>query len=314
LPKVLIAQPIYEEGINLLLKQGFEVRKLSDHSIETLKREITDVDAILVRDAHVSREVIECAKNLKIISRHGAGLERIDMEAANEMGIRVTRTPIANSVSVAEHALAMMLALSKNLLRIDRENRNGNFNIRHDLYGFELMGKTLGILGMGNIGSRLAKRALYGLEMRVVGYDPHVDPDLLDEKIVLADNWYNVLRVGDFVTLHLPLNNDTIGLIGLEQFKLMKKTAFFINCARGPIVKEQDLVVALEQGFIAGAGIDVYDPDPPVADHPLFAMDNVIVTPHTAAHTHEAMRNMAVQAAQGIIEVLTGKPPTWGAN
>jgi D-3-phosphoglycerate dehydrogenase len=314
LPKVLIAQPIYEEGIDLLLKQGFEVKKLSNHSIETLKREITDADAILVRDAHVPREVIACGKNLKVISRHGSGLERIDMEAANEMGIKVTRTPIANSVSVAEHALAMMLALSKNLLRVDSENRNGNFNIRHDLYGFELMGKTLGILGMGNIGRRLAKRALYGLEMQVVGYDPYVDPVLLDENIVLADNWYHVLRAGDFVTLHVPLNNDTIGLIGLEQFKLMKETAFFINCARGPIVKEEELVVALEQGIIAGAGIDVYDPDPPVADHPLFAMDRVIVTPHTAAHTHEAMRNMAVQAAQGIVEVLTGKPPTWEAN
>jgi D-3-phosphoglycerate dehydrogenase len=314
LPKVLIAQPIYEEGINLLLNQGFEVKKLPDHSIETLKREISDADAILVRDAHVSREVIKCAKNLKVISRHGAGLERIDVETAYEMGIRVTRTPIANSVSVAEHTLAMMLALSKNLLRVDRENRNGNFNIRHDLYGFELMGKTLGILGMGNIGRRLAKRALYGLEMRVVGYDPYVDPNLLDEDIVLADNFYDVLRAGDFVTLHLPLNKDTIGIIGLEQFKLMKQTAFFINCARGPIVKEEELVIALRQGFIAGAGIDVYDPDPPVADHPLFAMDSVIVTPHTAAHTHEAMRNMAVQAAQGIIEVLTGKQPTWEAN
>ncbi len=312
--KVLIAQHIYDDGIELLVQQGFEVKKLSDHSPDTLKHEIVDADAILVRDAHVTREVMACGKKLKVISRHGAGLERIDLEAARDMGIQVTRAPIANSVAVAEHVLAMILALAKNLLLVDRENRKGHFDIRHKRYGFDLKDKILGVLGLGNVGSRLSKRALHGLGMRVVGYDPYVDISRIDPEIKLHKDWRKVLEVSDFVSLHLPLTEETQGLIGREQLKLMKNSAFLINCARGPIVKEMELVAALEDGIIAGAGIDVYDPDPPNPDHPFFSMDNVIVTPHTAAHTHEAMRNMATHAAQGIIEVLNGKQPTWPAN
>ena len=314
MPKVLIVQPIAQEGIDLLLNQGYEVKRLYEHSQALLVKEVVDADAILVRDGMIPRAVIERGKRLQVISRHGAGLERIDVDAATEHGVYVTRTPIANSLSVAEHVIGLMLALAKNLVTVDRELRRGNFEIRHQRYGIELEGRTLGILGLGNIGSRLGKKAANGLGMRVIGYDPYVDRDGLDPLIQIKEDWHSVFQEADFVSLHVPLTHRTRGLVGLDQFRIMKKSAFFINCSRGPIVKEADLIVALKEGLIAGAGIDVYDPDPPAKNHPLFAMDNVIVTPHSAAHTREAMINMATQAAQGIIEVLSNRKPTWPAN
>jgi len=314
LANVLVIQPIAQEGIKMLLAEGLRVTQAENSCLETLSNEIVDADAILVRDAKIPRELIERGKRLSVISRHGAGLERIDIGAATEKGIWVTYTPTANSVSVAEHAIAMILALAKNLLKGDRVLRQGNFAIRHELYGIELEGKTLSILGLGNVGRRLGKKAAYGLGMRVIGYDPYVDDSNLDPLIELNADWESLFKEADFVSLHMSLNDQTKGIIGRKEFELMKKSAFFINCSRGSIVKESELSDALGCGRIAGAGIDVYDPSPPAKDHPLFAMDNVIITPHSAAHTHEAMINMAKQAAQGIIEVLRGEIPTWPAN
>lgn len=312
--KVLIVQPIAPEGIQLLQDQGFEVKQLSQHDSDTLKREVADADAMLVRDARIPREVIEAGKKLKVISRHGAGLEKIDVPAATGCGIYVTYTPIANSVSVAEHVLGMMLILVKNFLKVDRFLRQGDFEVRHRFYGGELEGKTLGIIGLGNVGQRLAKKAIHGIEMCVIGFDPFVKAENLDPAISLTSEWDQVFRESDFVSLHLPLNEKTRGLIRKREFHWMNKTAFFINCARGEIVDEGALIQALREGVIAGAGVDVYSITPPPKDHPLWAMENTVVTPHYAAHTGEAMRKMATQAAQGIIEVLNGKRPTWAVN
>jgi D-3-phosphoglycerate dehydrogenase len=312
--KVVVAQPIDPSGIALLAAASHAVVQLDRHDEAALAEAVADADGLLVRDARVTRVVLASGRRLRVVSRHGAGLDRIDMAAATEMGIAVTNTPEANSVSVAEHVLAMMLALAKNFFVTDPANREGNFAIRHQRYGFELEGRSLGILGLGNIGRRLARKALFGLGMRVVGYDPYVDRTVLPVEMEWAEDWRVVLGSCDVVSLHLPLTAETRGMIGIEALRLMKPTALLINCARGEIVREPDLIQALREGVIAGAGIDVYDPDPPPSEHPLFAFDNVIVTPHTAAHTHEAMRNMAVQAAQGIVEVLAGKAPTWPAN
>ncbi len=313
-PKVLVAQPIAEEGTRLLIQQGFEVKQLQGYSVEALQAEIPDWDGLLVRDGKVPREVIERGKKLKVISRHGAGLENIDVAAATEHGIYVTHTPVANSTSVAEHVLGIMLALAKNLMSVDPALRQGNFGIRHICYGLELEGKILSIIGLGNIGRRLGKKAALGLGMKVLGYDPYISPQDLDSAIELTSDWRRIFEEGDFVSLHLPLNDRTRGVVGMKEFQWMKKTAFFINCARAPIVNEKDLVQALEQGSIAGAGIDVYTISPPPQDHPFFKMKNIVVTPHSAAHTHEAMVNMATQAAQGIVEVLTNRTPTWAVN
>jgi D-3-phosphoglycerate dehydrogenase len=312
--KVLVVQPIAQEGIDLLLRHGFEVRQPLFPTSEALLEEVIDAEAVLVRDIPISREVIERGRRLKVISRHGAGLERIDVQAATEHGVVVTYTPVANSVSVAEHVLGLMLALAKNFCKVDRALREGNFEIRHEVYGMELEGKVLGIVGLGNVGRRLGMKAVHGLGMRVAGYDPYVKPEDLTSGIELASDRDEVFREGDFVSLHLPLTPQTQDRIGRREFALMKKTAFFINCARGALVREGDLIEALQKGQIAGAGLDVYSIMPPPRDNPLLAMDNTIVTPHYAAHTGEAMVNMAVQAAQGILEVLGGRKPTWAAN
>jgi D-3-phosphoglycerate dehydrogenase len=312
--KVLIVQPIAQEGIDLLLQGGLEVKQVHSPPRETFLQEVTETEAILVRDAPISREIIERGKNLKVISRHGAGLDRIDLQAATERGVVVTYTPVANSVSVAEHVLGLMFALTKNLCRMDRALRGGDFEIRHRFYGMELEGKTLGIVGLGNVGRRLATKASQGLGMRVMGYDPYVRAEDLPSGTELASDWDTVFREGDFVSLHLPLTPQTREGVGKREFWSMRKTAFFINCARGAIVREGDLVEALQKGVIAGAGLDVYSISPPPRDNPLWTLENTIVTPHSAAHTREAMANMAVQAAQGILEVLSGREPTWPAN
>lgn len=312
--KVVIVQPIAEEGVKKLEEQGYEVKLLEDRSIENLKKEVEDADAILVRDARIPREVIECGKKLKVISRHGVGIESIDVKAATEKGIYVTNTPTANDVSVAEHVIGLITALAKNLVIVDNAIRNGGFEIRHKCYGIQLEGKTLGILGLGKIGRKVASRAAHGLEMKVVGYDPYVKQEELGELAEVKSSIEEVLRESDFVSLNLPLTENTRELIGINEFKMMKHTAYFINCSRGQVVKEKELIEALDKGIIAGCGLDVYEIDPPLSDNPLFAMKNTVLTPHTAAHTNEAMVNMAVYAAQGIIEVLSGKQPAWPVN
>jgi D-3-phosphoglycerate dehydrogenase len=277
--KVLVIQPIAQEGIDLLLRHGVEVRQPPVPTREALLEEVVDAEAILIRDAPISREVIERGKRLMVISRHGAGLERIDVQAATEHSIVVTYTPIANSVSVAEHVLGLMLALAKNLCKMDRALREGNFEIRHEVYGMELEGKILGIIGLGNVGRRLGIKAAHGLGMRVVGYDPYVRPEDLSPGIELASDRDMVFREGDFVSLHLPLTSQTREQIGGTEFTLMKKTAFFINCARGALVREGDLIEALQKGEIAGAGLDVYSITPPQRGNPLLAMEIMRLIP-----------------------------------
>jgi D-3-phosphoglycerate dehydrogenase len=312
--KVLLMQPMAQDGIKMLRSEGLEIMQLNNSCSSGLEKEIEDADAILVRDGKVPGELIDKGKQLKVISRHGVGLEKIDIRKATERGIWVTYTPTANSVSVAEHVIGLIFALAKNLLRGDKALRQGNFGINPDRYGMELEGKTLSILGLGNVGRQLGKKAAYGLGMKVLGYDPNVDDSNLDPIIDLTRDWERSFKDADFVSVHMPLNDLTRGLIGQKEFNVMKKSAFFINCARSPIVKESELINALRCGMIAGAGIDVYDPSPPAKNHPLFEMDNVIVTPHSAACTHEALIKMSKQAAQGVIEVLAGKIPTWPAN
>ena len=299
--KVIVAQPIKEAGVKMLEQQGYLVECLSNHDVESLCKAVENADGLLVRDAHVPRQVLESGSSLRVVARHGAGLDRIDLAAATEFGIQVTNAPLANSVAVTEHVMAMMLCHAKNLFHVDYENRKGNFDIRHKLYGFELSGKILGILGLGNIGRRVALIGSAGMNMEVLGYDPYLTEQNVPPGVRLVNDWKEIIKTADIMTIHLPLTKETNQIIGLSEFEMMKPNAFFINCARGPVVIENDLVEALQTGIIGGAGIDVYDPDPPRPDHPLFRLSNVIVTPHTAAHTEEAMTKMATHAAQGIL-------------
>lgn len=311
---VYIPQDIEEEGKNYLLERGYKLRLGSNLSQEVLVKEVKDCDAILTRSiALISKGVIEAGKNLKVIAKYGVGLDNIDVEAAAEKGVYVTNTPEANANTVAEHVMAFMLSLAKQLPAADKELRSGNYGARHQLPSIDLAGKTLGIIGLGRIGTLLAQKAAKGFGMKVIGYDsylaasPHPD---LEVKTDLEE----LFKSADVISLHLPLTATTKGAIGSREFSWMKPTAYFVNASRGGIVKEEDLIAALKAGEIAGAGIDVFEVEPPDANNPLFELDNVIVSPHSAALTKEASVRMAVHAAMQVHQVLRGEKPDWAVN
>lgn len=313
--KVLLVDPIAAEGIDLLKQNGLQVELLQDNSVENIKKHVVDADAILVRTSKITREIIEAGTKLKVVARHGVGVDNIDLQAASEKKIPVTNTPHANTVSVAEHVMGLMIALAKNMRKTDLALRDGHFEVRNKYIGVELEGKTLGIIGLGKIGQKVGKIAAYGFGMKVIGYDPYVKQEQLDPAIEMTSDWDRIFKESDFVSLHMPLLESTRGIVGIKEFKMMKRTAYFINAARGSVANERDLIQALQEGLIAGLGTDVYDQEPPVKDNPLFSMDNTVVTPHMAAHSHDAMIKMATHAAQGVIEVLVKKEkPSWQVN
>ena len=312
--KVLIPQDIMEEGKDYLRERGYEVKMGSGITVEDISRDVADCDAILARTAPFPAEVLQAGKKLKVIGRHGVGVDNIDVKKAEEMGIWVTNAPESNSNTVAEHALGLIVALAHNIVRSDKAFRAGDFEIRNRVKGNDLEGKVLGVLGMGKIGRLVAQKAFYGLGMKILGYDPYLKAGDFPEWVTKVDTWDEIFKSADFVTIHIPATPKTKKSIGAKEFGMMKKSAYVINAARGEVVDEPALVQALENGEIAGAGLDVFEEEPPVKDHPFFSMDNVVVTPHNAALTTECMIRMATHAAQGIDEVLSGKKPTWPVN
>jgi len=274
---------------------------------------VQDCHAILARTAPFPREVLEAGKLLKVIGRHGVGTDNIDVEAATQLGIYVTNAPQSNATSVAEHTIGLIIATARNFVRCDGAVRKGNFEIRNQIPGTDIEGKILGLIGLGRIGKLVARKAAAGLEMRVIGYDPYVDPSAVLE-VELIDSIEALLQKADFVSLHLPGNQRTVGLIDRSKLLMMKPSAYLINVARGGIVKEDDLAEILSQGRIAGAALDVFAEEPPDPANPLLKLDNITVTPHNAALTRECMDRMAVHAAQGIDDELSGKTPAWPVN
>ncbi|WP_319562646.1 hydroxyacid dehydrogenase [Marispirochaeta sp.] len=312
--KVLIPQDIMEEGKDYLREKGYEIKMGSGITVEDIVKDVADCDAILARTAPFPAEVLEAGKKLKVIGRHGVGVDNIDVKKAEELGIWVTNSPESNSNTVAEHAIGLIVALAHNIVRSDKAFRAGDFEIRNRVKGSDLEGKVLGVLGMGKIGRLVARKAHHGLGMKVIGYDPFLKADQFPEWVSKVDDWDEIFRDSDFLTIHIPATPNTKNSIGAKEFGLMKKGACVINAARGEVVDEPALVEALKNGKIAGAGLDVFAEEPPAKDHPFFGMDNVVVTPHNAALTTECMIRMATHAAQGIHEVLTGGMPTWPVN
>lgn len=309
--KVLIPQKISPEGTNYLLERGYEIETGNGITAEALAAAVVDCDAILARTELYPASVLEAGKKLKVIGRHGVGYNNIDMEAANRLGIQVTITPLANSNTVAEQTLGFILALARQLPRIDSEFRSGNWAIRDQIKGMDLEGKTLGIAGLGKIGSLVAKKAA-AFEMKLIGYDPYLDGDKFPAAVEKVGSLEEIFARSDFVSLHMPYEKK---IIGKSLFSRMKPSAYFINLSRGEIVFENELIEALQNRQLAGAALDVFETEPPdVKNNPLFSMPNVIVTPHNAALTTEATMRMALHAAQGIDEVLSGKKPTWPVN
>lgn len=309
--KVLIPQKIVAEGEKFLLDRGYEIMTSDGITIDALKAAVVDCDAILARTAEFPAEVLEAGKKLKVIGRHGVGVNNIDVSAATRLGIQVVFTPQANSNTVAEQTLSSLLALSRNLLYIDRQFRQGNWEIRNKMQGTDLAGKTLGIAGLGRIGTLVAKKA-NAFDMKILAYDPYLDSSKFPDYVTRVNSLEEVFSQSDFVTLHMPFEKK---LIGKAHFDLMKPTAYFVNLSRGEVVFENELIEALQTRKIAGAALDVFEPEPPdMVNNPLFKMDNVILTPHNAALTKESTMRMAVHAAQGIDDVLNGKIPSWPVN
>ncbi|MGY3492138.1 hydroxyacid dehydrogenase [Bradyrhizobium sp. USDA 4502] len=258
---------------------------------------------------HAHAELLKRAPNLLIVSSNGAGFDPVDVDACTAAGVLVVNQSGGNANSVAEHALGMMLTLSKRIIQSDRRlRREANVN-RNDLIGNELKEKTVGIVGLGNVGRRIAELCKGLLHMKVIAYDPYLTADEMakrgGEKVELDD----LLRRADFVSISCPLDKNSRGMIGARQFALMQPHAYFVTTARGFIHDEKALEEALREKRIAGAGLDVWDKEPPPPDHPLLQFDNVLASPHTAGVTREARINMGRIAAEQILDALDGKRP-----
>src|SRR5690625_137731 len=296
---VYIPQDIEYEGKKYLLEKGYKIKIGSSLEQTTMMEEIADCHAVLTRsNAIMNDEIMRAGKNVKIIAKYGVGLDNIDIEAATKRGIYVTNTPKANANAVAEHVMAFILALSKKLPIMDMELRKGNFTVRRSIFSDDLENKRLGIVGIGQIGKLVAKKARDGFGMKILGYDPYIEKDIPGiEKI---NNLECLFKNTDYVSLHLPLSNTTKKIIGEREFNWMKSSAYFINVSRGEIVDEHALVHVLKKKGIAGAAIDVFENEPPAKDHPLFQLHNIIVTPHSAALSKQGSIRMSVHAAMEI--------------
>jgi D-3-phosphoglycerate dehydrogenase len=284
-----------------------ELVNVPDNDQQAFDLHIADAEAILLSTAYkMTRQVIESAKNLKVISRTGVGVDNVDVQAATERGILVLNTPQANSISVAEHTVALLMALSKQLILYDGELRDGNFAIRRTNKAVDLDGKILGLIGCGRIGRFAAEKCRDAFRMQVIGYDPYIDR--LDG-IRLYKDIEEVFQRADYISIHIPLTDETRNLVGEKLLSLMKPTAFIVNTARGGIIDEAALAAKLERGEIAGAALDVFEQEPPPKDSPLLRLDNIILTPHSAALTKECSERVATEAALGISDYLNGREP-----
>lgn len=255
-------------------------------------------------------EVLDCAPRLRAIGRPGIGVDNIDLAAATERGICVVNTPDAPTEPVAEKTVGWMLMLAHRLREADRVARGAGWQERGTLRGHDLAGKTLGTIGLGRVGGRVAQICSTALRMRVLAYDPYVNPArayLLG--LEPASSLDALLSAADFVSLHCPLTDETRSMLGERELRMMKPTAYLVNAARAQIVHEEALLRALREGWIAGAAIDVFPSEPPPPDHPLLALDNVILSPHVASFTHEGVMRMSMGSAEQVLMVLRGERP-----
>ncbi|MCM8829422.1 MAG: phosphoglycerate dehydrogenase [Candidatus Omnitrophica bacterium] len=302
--KILITDSFEKEGIDILKNAGFEVKETGKLSPEELCEIIGEYDAVIVRSAtKITREVIQKGKNLKIIGRAGVGLDNIDIEASTHAGIIVMNAPEGNTLSVAEHTIGMLLALVRNIPAANHSLKNGQWE-KKKFMGSEVYNKTLGIIGLGRIGRCVAKIAR-SFGMKILGYDPYIDKDAIEESGITIVNFPGLLKQSDFITLHIPLNDSTYHLIGEKEFELMKEGVYVINCSRGGIIDEEALAKYIQKGKVKGAAIDVFEKEPPDPDNPLLKLEQVIVTPHLGASTKEAQINVAQQLASQIVQAFT---------
>lgn len=304
--RILVTDTLAESGLELFRSQpDIDLDYRPGLAGAELHREVATADAIVTRSGTaVTDELLSHAKQLRVVGRAGVGLDNVDVDASTRRGILVINAPTANILSATEHTMAMMLALCRNIPGADASVRRGEWK-RSKFMGVELSGKTLGIVGLGRIGSRVAERAR-GFGMRIVAYDPYIASFGFERVGAEEVTLERLLAESDFITVHTPLTDETRGMIGAAGIERMKRSAMLVNCARGGIYQEQALATALADGRIAGAAIDVYEDEPPGADHPLVNAPNIILTPHIGANTWEAQDRVALQTAEMVVEALRG--------
>jgi len=310
-PRVLVTENIHAAGWETLKRETDAVAWPGQEK-QPLTEAVTDVQAVLVRVAKLSADVIKAAKKLKIIGKHGVGYDNIDIPAATASGVIVTNTPLANSTSVAEHALALLLAVARRIGETERDLTRGTMRTQKVYQGMELSGKVMGVIGLGSAGLRLARMTGQGLGMRVLGFDPYKVP--WPDGIEHCTDLDPLLRQADFISIHVPLTKETTNLIGTVALPKMKPTAILVNTARGGIVDEAAVAEAVKAGRLAGAGLDVVVEEPLKPSHPLNGVPNIILTPHMAGVTEEAMMRMAQDSAEDILRVLRGERPKFPVN
>ena len=306
MPRVLIADEVSEVAVQAFAERGIEVSVQPGLAPEALAEIIGDYEGLVVRSAtKVTPDLLAQASRLKVVGRAGTGVDNVDINTATKRGIVVMNTPHGNSVTAAEHTIAMMCALARRIPQADRSTRKGSWE-RGRFMGVELRDKTLGVVGCGTIGAIVATLA-QGLKMRVVAFDPYLSPDRAASLGVTLATMDELLGEADVITLHVPLTDETRGIIDADALAKTRPGVRIVNCARGGLVVESALINAIESGHVAGAALDVFEEEPAQEDNPLFARDEVIATPHLGASTIEAQENVAVQIAQQMAEyLLTG--------
>ena len=304
--KVAIIGPMHENGWCVFKKRNFDVFEITDLSRDNLIKELRNVEGIALRTAKLNREVMSKCPNLKIVARHGVGYDNVDLEYLNEKKLALAVTGTANAVSVAEHVMTMFLYIIKQINKSDQLTKKGDFNKKISLPNFfELYQKNILILGFGRIGQAVAKRCI-GFEANVYVYDPFVDKKIIENKKCHKIDFTEGLVLADLISIHMPLTNKTKNLIARDQFMKMRENCILINTARGGIINEEDLAWALINKKIFGAGLDVFETEPPKNDNPLFLLDNIVLTPHNAALTLECRKRMAIETAENIVFYLEG--------
>ncbi|RYL97097.1 hydroxyacid dehydrogenase [Sporolactobacillus sp. THM7-7] len=317
--KVLQVLSMYDPRAEDILKEEAEVVQTERYDHPHLVSLAKDVDAILLRaPARITKEIIDAATQLKVISGAGTGVDNIDVSYATQKGIPVLHAPSVNAVSTAEHAMTLILALGKSLVPFDRAMRKGDYASRNRIVPFQLKRKKVGLVGFGHIACELAGRLSKGMDMDVTAWTRTLTHQKREKAsalgIQLTTDLESLFAQSDFVSVHLALNEETRGMIDHHLLSRMKKNAFIVNTSRGAIIKQEDLMSALREGTCAGAGLDVYDPEPPDKDDPLLSLPNVMLTPHVGGLTAESRYQMSTRVAKNILDYLKGGTPEYIAN
>jgi D-3-phosphoglycerate dehydrogenase len=311
--RILVADPIAPDGVERLRAAG-EVEVATGLSPDELKRKVADVDALVVRsETKVTAEVLAAAPRLRVVGRAGVGVDNIDLEAATRHGVLVLNAPTGNTIAAAEHTVAMMLCLARNVARADTSMHQGRWD-RRAFTGSELRDKTLGLLGLGKIGFEVARIASQGLRMRVIADDPLVTPERAEQAGAELVDFDTLLQRSDILSVHVPLTDKTRGAIGAAEMHRMRRGSRLINVARGGIIDEAALAQAVREGHLAGAAVDVFTSEPPGPDNPLLGIPEILLTPHLGASTTEAQVSVATDVADQIVQFLAGGGPRYAVN